>query len=304
MRIPFPDSSRPKAAARLLSRISPEVKLASAQEAVARATGYREWHDLADASASDLYGFDLGEAKQVILTIADALELLPGDVQYVAAKARLLSSAPWNLDDHLTLTTKIWRERVFGTPAQGKSSTIVRVRAHGETRLAYLRRAGRPTYVVYDTGPGMCADFEAVTPRSPLADFVPARLWLPYGFWTLGDGSEVIFARDYLPMWRIAGETVERLDPWLWIEGIEQTTVFSSLLGTVIWQRGPARQKALAYLAARRIFELPRLVDALPHLIEAGVESTDRAVEALRQSVGGGGPLPSFARLNHQLADV
>lgn len=150
----------------------------------------------------------------------------------------------------------------------------------------------------------MCADFEAVTPRTPLADFVPARLWLPYGYWTLDDGSEVIFARDYLPMWRIAGESVERLDPWLWIEGILETNVFSASRGTVIWERGPARDLALDHLTRRRIFELPRLVDAMPHLIEAGVDSTDRAVEALRQSVGGGGAPPSFARLNHQLAHV
>lgn len=304
MRIPFPDLSRPKAAARLLSRISGDVKLASAQEAVARGTGYRDWHDLAGSRAPDPYDFDLGEAKHVILTIADALDLPPGDVQYAVAKARLLSNAPWSLDDHLGLTTMIWRERVFGAPARGKPGTIVKVRAHGETRPAYLRRAGRPTYVVYDTGPGMCADFEAVTPRSPLADFVPARLWLPYGFWTLGDGSEVIFARDYLPMWRIAGDAVERLDPWLWIEGIAETKVFSASRGTVIWERGPARDLALDHLTRRRIFELPRLVDAMPHLIEAGVDSTDRAVEALRQSVGGGGAPPSFARLNHQLAHV
>jgi hypothetical protein len=302
MRIPFPDSSRPKAAAKLLSRISRDVNLAGAQEAIARATGYRDWHDLAGARAPYPYGFDLDEAKHVILTIADALELLPGDVQYAVSKARLLSNTPWSLDDHLTLTAMIWRERVFGAPARGKPGTIVKVRAHGETRPAYLRRAGRPTYVVYDNGPGMCADFEAVTPRSPLPDFVPARLWLPYGYWTLGDGSEVIFARDYLPMWRIAGEAVERLDPWLWIEGIVETKVFSASRGTVIWERGPARDLALDHLARRRIFELPRLVDALPHLIEGGDQSTDRAVDALRLRVGGGRSLPSFARLNDQLA--
>jgi hypothetical protein len=61
--------------------------------------------------------------------------------------------------------------------------------------------------------------------------------------------------------------------------------------GTVIWERGPARELALDHLAGRRIFELPRLVEAMPHLIEAGLESKERAVEALRRRVGGGGPL-------------
>jgi hypothetical protein len=301
MRIPFPDLSRPKAAAKLLIRMSSSVQLSRAQEAIARATGYRDWYDLTGVGSPALYSFDLSEAKDVVLTIADTLGLPPSDVQYAVAKARLLSSLPWSLDDHLTLTTMIWRERVFGEPARGKPGTVVKVRAHGRTRPAYLRQAGRPSYVLYDNGPGMCADFELVTPRVPLDDFVPARLWLPYGYWTLADDSEVIFARDYLPMWRVAGESVERLDPWLWIEGISQSHVFSASCGTVIWDRAPARELALNYLARRRIFELPRLVDAMPHLIEAGDESTGRAVDALRCRVGGGS-LPSFARLNYQIA--
>jgi hypothetical protein len=301
MRIPFPDLSRPKAAAKLLIRMSSSVQLSRAQEAIARATGYRDWYDLTGVGSPALYSFDLSEAKDVVLTIADTLGLPPSDVQYAVAKARLLSSLPWSLDDHLTLTTMIWRERVFGEPARGKPGTVVKVRAHGRTRPAYLRQAGRPSYVLYDNGPGMCADFELVTPRVPLDDFVPARLWLPYGYWTLADDSEVIFARDYLPMWRVAGESVERLDPWLWIEGISQSHVFSASCGTVIWDRGPARELALNYLARRRIFELPRLVDAMPHLIEAGDESTGCAVDALRCRVGGGS-LPSFARLNYQIA--
>ena len=178
MRILFSDLSRPKAAAKLLARISAEVKLSVAQEAVARATGYRDWHELAGAKAAAAVQseFDLSLSKHVALTIADALEILPGDVQYAVAKSRLLSDGVWSLDDHLRLTTAIWRERTFGAPAKGKPGTVVMVRAHGETRPAYLRVAGRPTHVVYDNGPGMCADFEAVTPRTPMNDFVPSRL--------------------------------------------------------------------------------------------------------------------------------
>jgi hypothetical protein len=102
-------------------------------------------------------------------------------------------------------------------------------------------------------------------------------------------------------MWRIAGQSVERLDPWLWIEGISKTHHFSASCGTVIWDRGRARDLALGHLASRRILELPRLVDAMPHLIEAGAESMSRAVDALRCRVGGGS-LPSFARLNDRIA--
>src|SRR5438128_2746534 len=202
MRILISDLSKPKAAAKWLSRISSEVKLHGALEAIARATGYRDWHELSGAPVGSSSAFDIEVARNVILQVADELGLQPGDVQYAIAKSRLIGSGPWHLDDHLAVTTRIWRERFFGAPKRGKPGTIVNVRAHGETRLAFLSLAGRPTHVVYDTGPGICADFEALTPSVPLADFVPSRLWLPYGYWTLRDRSEVIFARDYLPMWR------------------------------------------------------------------------------------------------------
>ncbi len=303
MRILFSDSSRPKAAAKWLSRISSEVKLSSALEAIARATGYRGWHELAGAAPAPLpSAFELEAARHVILAVADALGLPPGDVQYAIAKSRLLGSAPWRLEEHLTLTTQVWRERVFGAAARGKPGTIVKVCANGEARPAYLSRAGRPSHVVYDTGPGICADFEAVMPRLPLPDFVPSRLWLPYGFWTLRDGSEVIFARDYLPMWRIADGDVERLDPWLWIESIAETTVYSSQLRTVVWERGAARERAVNHLARHRIFELPRLVDAMPHLVGDDEATIYPSVERLRLHVGGGNAPPPYARLNQRLA--
>lgn len=305
MRISFSDLSHPKAAAKLLSRLSVGVTLSSAQEAIARAIGYRDWHELAEARQAPAgSGFDLEAARLVVLAIADRLALLPGDVQYAVAKARLLGADPWALDDHLALSTLVWRERVFGVPARGKPGTVVKVRAHGETRPAYLRQAGRPSHVVYDTGPGMCADFEVITPRLPLPDFVPSRLWLPYGYWTLRDGSEVIFARDYLPIWRVSDGIVERLDPWLWIEGIAETTVFSSRFGTVVWSRGAARELAFEHLSRRRIFELPRLVEAMPFLIEPDVDSVEAGVARLNERVGSGRPLPAYARLNPHIADI
>jgi hypothetical protein len=304
MRILFPDISRPKTAAKLLARVSTGVRLSAAQQAVAEATGYRDWNELTHAPASqgDFAAADADETKRIILSIADRLELAPSDAQYAVARSRLLRREAWSLAEHLKLCTSIWREREFGPARRGKPGTLVKVRAHGETKIAYLRLAGRPSYVLYDSGPGMCADFEVITPRAQLDDFLPSRFWLPYGFWTLRDGSEVIFARDYLPMWRVFNGAVERLDPWLWIEGICETTNFSDQLGTVLWDRGPARDHALSHLARRRIFELPRLVEALPDMIRAGTESMGRSVEHLRQRVGLGTILPSFARLNHYLA--
>jgi hypothetical protein len=302
MRIFFPDVSRPKTAARLLSRMSPAVRLTAAQQAVAHATGYRDWHELTHAPASRGDNATIADAKRIILSIADRLGLTASDAQYAVARSRLLRRDAWPLAEHLDLCTSIWREREFGAAKRGRPGTLVKVRAHGRTEIAYLRLAGRPSYVLYDSGPGMCADFEVITPRAQPDDFLPARFWLPYGYWTLGGGSEVIFARDYLPLWRVFKGAVERLDPWLWIEGISKTTIFSDQLRTVIWERGPAREVALSHLERRRIFELPKLVEALPDLIRAGTESMGRSVAHLRQRVGIGAVLPPFACLNPYIA--
>jgi hypothetical protein len=155
---------------------------------------------------------------------------------------------------------------------------------------------------MYDTGIGTCADFEVITPRQVMPDFVPARLWLPYGYWTLNDGSEVIYARDYLPLWRIHAGRIERLSPWFWIKGEKRNFNFAHSLGRVDWASGPARALALEHLDRHRVRGLPRLADAMPHLLEPGVESVSSAVERLRETNGDVLEYPDYARPNHRLA--
>jgi hypothetical protein len=41
---------------------------------------------------------------------------------------------------------------------------------------------------------------------------------LPYGKWTLKDGTEVLFNRLYQPMLRRKGSNVEPVDPSRWME--------------------------------------------------------------------------------------
>lgn len=306
MRIQFPDLGRPKQAAKNLVRLSSGLKLSAAHEALARVLGYRDWHELSisthpvTSSASREAGAD--DALRIVLGLADTLGLPDPDVQYAISKARLLRDAPWPMEDQLGLRTKIWRQRVFDSPGRGKPGTVVRDRAHGANTPAYLRRAGRPTYLLFDTGMGERADFEVVTPRTPLADFVPSRLWLPYGYWTLQDGSEVIFARDYLPMWRVTEGTVERLDPWLWINGITTEFHFTTSAATVVWASGPARELALYHLTKHRIFELPKLVDVMPYLFGTDVETITDGVERLREVSGADKIPPSYAELNTRLS--
>lgn len=304
MRIHFPDLIRPKQAAKYLARASTELKLATVHEALARALGYRDWHELSITShpiglaAPD--GPDPDAALLAILELADALGLPDGHVQYAVSRARLFRATPWSIDEHMFLRTSIWRRRVFGTPGRGKPGTVVRDKAHGTADPAYLRYPGRPTHLLFDTGFGTRADFEVATPRSPLPDFVPSRIWLPYGLWHLTDGSEVLFSRDYLPMWRISNDRTERLAPWLWITDIAEEKHFGGP-GTAIWASGPARDSAVGYLQRHRILELPMLTDIMPHLFEPQVDSVQDGVARLYGARHDAEALPVYAELNDRV---
>lgn len=302
MPIQFSDLARSKQAAKNLARLWPSLLLSSVHEALARSLGYRDWHELSSSppSGTATAPCETDSAMSVILSLADALNLPDADVQYAVSKAGLLHDR--SIDHQLNLRSAIWRQRVFGSPGRGKPGTVVRDKAHGANTPAYLRQAGRPTQLLFDTGMGMRADFEVATPRTPLADFVPSRLWLPYGYWTLRDGSEAIFSRDYLPMWRTVERAVERLDPWLWINDITSEFHFGQSPLTVAWAQGRARDDAVLHLEQRRIFELPKLVDVMPHLFEADVEAITDGVAKLRQQRGGADEFPAYANLSTRLS--
>lgn len=283
MRIHFSNADRPKAAAKLLVRESGTVKLSLAQEAIARATGYRDWHDLLQAATSSGNTPDPATWKQVVLSLTDSLGIGYGDVQYALMRSRVMPDMP--LEQALAMRASIWRERLFGPLGRGKPGTVVRINEPGsKKRHAYLLAMGRPAYLLYDTGFGICADFEVVTPRVPVADFVPSRLWLPYGFWTLADESIVTFSRDYKPMWRTAKGVSDRLDPWLRIRDIRKQTHFSTLAATVNWSEGRARELALEHLRNHGIVGLPRLVDIMPFAFDPEVQSVGKAVARMREA--------------------
>jgi len=302
MRIQFSIVSRPKQAAKNLARLSSSLSLASAQAALARALGYRDWHEFSSVRGPDTSVSSQGtEAPRIIGAIADDTRLEDGDIQYALTRARLFGSTPWSLNDQLGLRAKVWRERLFPAPARGKPGTVVRDKAYGSNTRAYLLKGGRPTTILLDTGLATRADFEVTTPRSPLPDFIPSRLWLPYGYWTLVDGSEVLFSRDYLPLWRISDRIVERLDPWLWIEGKSEESHFPAR-GSSRWVDGLAREQALGRLTAHRIAELPRLVDVMGDLLDLEVDSIRQGAGRMHERLGAGVAPPPYARINDNLA--
>ena len=102
MRLAIHDLARPKAAAKGLAAISSDVALSAAQAALARAIGYRDWHELqgfACQSEGLAEPFDLVRAVPVIGGVADELSLDRGDVQFALTRSRLFG--PLSLQDHL-----------------------------------------------------------------------------------------------------------------------------------------------------------------------------------------------------------
>lgn len=283
MRIHFPSTRAPKVAAKIIVREAKKrVSHSSALEAIAKVTGYRDWHELNNSIASDRSNptLILEKIKYVVLSIADVLDIDHADVEFALVRSRLIPRI--TLDEALGLRASIWRDRLFGPPARGKPGTVIRVKEPGRLRTAYLLSLGRPTHVFYDTGFGGCADFEAVTPRVPLPDFVPSRLWLPYGYWTVGDGAIITFSRDYMPLWRTMEGVSTRLDPWERIPDIRARNIFIELTGTGAWSAGPARELALAHLKDLGIVGLPRLVDAMAYTTNPVATSIDEAVSRMR----------------------
>jgi hypothetical protein len=284
MRILLPSREPAKKTARLVARLNPQLTLSEVHEAISGILGYRDWHDLLGTTGQLAATSDVGlpTIAQLIGRLADQLNIPDEDVQYAVTKGCLFRQDRVGLDEQLLLRTKLWRARFFGPQGRGKPGTVVKDAAFGSVPV-YLKRPGQPSHVVTDMGNvGIRADFEIVTPRKPLPDFVPTRLWLPYGYWVLKDGARVIYSRDYKPMWRVDGDHVERLDPWLWIKGIEARVWFAEQAGTVEWYKGVPRELALSELARHRILELPRLVDVMPYLFDPDIGSVDDAVERLK----------------------
>ena len=303
MRIPFIDPKRPSDAARQLTKLSDDLPLTKVQAAVARACGYRDWHELrTQAGPGPAAPRDTAADAALILDLASALRLEPGDVQDVAARTRLVDGAVWTLERHQATRLAMWRASFLGPVRRGQPGSRVKVVSDGRNaRRAYLRQAGRPTWVIYDDGPGTCADFEAVAEPSGV-DFIPRRLWAPYGHWTLDDGSIVVFSRDYYPLWRLIDGRVERPQPWWWIVGIRREFHFGVSLGLDDhqWDSGKTHALAMAFLDRHGVVGLPKLVDLMERLMTTDADRITDVLEA-RLPMTEGDPPPYATRGEHRI---
>jgi hypothetical protein len=108
--------------------------------------------------------------------------------------------------------------------------TLIKIKSSKKPAILIQHQTRNKTVICYtDKGPMTAARFEVIVPKdqSLLKDFKPMRLWLPYGKWILGDGIEVLFNRDYCPLWaKSPNGSVIPLDPDVWVEKNVQEEYF------------------------------------------------------------------------------
>lgn len=275
MRLYFPNTSRPKKAAKHLAN-KLNVSLSNAQRAIAKSCGYRDWHEL-ETQVSNGPAFELDNVTQteifverqakIITTAASELQRQDGDVQYALSEARLTGNRPIDLDEQIAIRLACWRSTSLPPAKARQRGAIGKLRTPGRNgETVILRHFGQPTKVISDREITTVADFEYVTPRQEIGLFLPARLYLPYGFWTEQSGARVIFSRDYKPLWRLrVGYEPERVLPWEWIKFTAQEFLWDD--GQTPWGSKILKGRLISFLRNNGLNQLPILADCLPLLV-------------------------------------
>lgn len=145
MRFHFEDLARPKSAAKYLVALSSEVKLSQAQEAIARALGYRDWHELSAATPA-VVSLPRPDIKDAIIVrrLSQELGLDPAAVQKAMAKSRMPDGAPWTEERHERCRVALGGEALRLSAVdivRGRAATAYRLPPHHEhddcIRIAY-----------------------------------------------------------------------------------------------------------------------------------------------------------------------
>lgn len=292
MRFQFPNLTRPKKSAKILSDLL-DRPLSQCQAAVSRACGYQDWHELEQQVRPDL-GFVLDQnlttedfiARQIetTLSISAALAVTDNDAQFALTLAGIFGNRKPSLSEQLSIRAGCLRKTSLPSTGKRQRGSVGRIKSPGwNGQPAILKQFGRPTYVFMHKAPNnTVADFEFIAPRREVPLFVPSRLYVAYGTWIEPDGSHVLFSRDYKPMWRIRpGEKPVRANPWERIRFVKQSWFWDDT-NTPWWNQRRLKEET-ERLESLGVTGLPKLVEALPDLVlRDDLKTVDDAVGVLK----------------------
>lgn len=116
--------------------------------------------------------------------------------------------------------------------------TLVRIKKGKKLAIVLQQDEWTDTIKLYsNSGPFSTARHEvsALSDQSAALSFRPMRLFIPYGKWTCADGTEVLFNRDYCPLWArsLDGEVIP-IDPDTWINYVGESLYYFND-GTTPW---------------------------------------------------------------------
>jgi hypothetical protein len=302
MRYHFPNLDRPKKAAKRIARLlAGAPPLSKVQNGLAVALGYRDWHELDLAHASqppqpldhDLPAEEFHRrSADMALKLAKAMDVTDSEAQYALLESRLTGDQA-TFDDQFTIRMACWRAN-GQWPSSGMAGAVVRVPGSfaGPRKLGMLTadfgvasREG-PVQIITDNRCGIVSRHEAGIPRTPLPPFLPHRLRLAYGVWTEPDGARVLFSRDYAPMWRLRdGSPPQQAAPTEWIKFDRQEFFWED--ATAPWEVPARIAEEEARLKSFGIGGLPVLVDLLPMMVAStgNVRTPRYMLDELRQQV-------------------
>jgi hypothetical protein len=288
MRISYQNIDQPKHMAKLLARAT-DKSLMACQQALATASGYRDWFELSavtsglseDCSAASM----AVEGKvRFVLQIAEPLEADACDVQFAVSQ---MNTFKWHsgMREQLEIRSRLLRMTTIPDLGRHQPGAIGKFKY--DSRPLILRSFGSLVSAVGDSSHDYgVADFEFVTPRKPLPLFVPGRLYFAYGAWTEANGSIVLHSRDYLPLWRISeGKRPERVNPADWIDHEDELDQWFWEDATCPWDNPKRQAQEIGRLESYGVTGLPYLADTLADIVHPLRPLNPRGAAQLRFGV-------------------
>jgi hypothetical protein len=151
---------------------------------------------------------------------------IPHHLALDKAAQQLVGAENWrHFLNRLSLSAKPRRNEL-------KPGVLIRFKADKSLGIAISQHNGSVTYFGH-CGPVCCVrnEISICRDQSQAASLKPMRLYLPYGKWNCADGTEVLFNRDYRPIWEKRPDgTVIAANPDEWIRVSKQEFCYGGLL--------------------------------------------------------------------------
>ncbi|MBY0314413.1 MAG: DUF5623 domain-containing protein [Bdellovibrionales bacterium] len=157
---------------------------------------------------------------------------------------------------------------------QLKRGTVIRVKPLQIDAVVIKEDITNDTVEFYsDSGPGVCVRDEVkVYRQQPGSTRLPMRLTLPYGKWICEDGSEVLFNRDYKPIWaKLPNGEVKDIEPNTWVKNKDCIYFFDD--SNPPWAKKKTREMCFGVLVEWGVADrIPKALAEYYELVRTGIK--------------------------------